>query len=137
MNTLEITSLILGVIGTLTGVFATWLSLKAIRQELILSRTDPCRLSFRITNLSLRPIPVQSITLELKEGSRYISSSEPPQIKGIELPGVLPPESCFSVQWAGTRQIVEMVFHEEFILSVTTQTGRTFRLKGIAKKRNR
>jgi hypothetical protein len=136
MNAAEITSLILGTIGTGAGLFATWLSLKAIRQELTLSRTDPQLLRFRITNLSLRPIPVQSIALELKDGNNFITSSESPKIEGITLPGVLPPESCFDVQWAGTRQIVEMIYHEEFILSVTTQTGKTFRLEGIAKKRS-
>lgn len=134
MNGAAITylNLILGLVGTVTGLYATWLSHRATRQELTLSRTDLKLLRFRVTNHSLRPIPVQSVTLELKEGDDFIQSLESPLIEGITLPGVLPPESCFNVQWAGTRQVVEIIFHVEFILSVTTQTEKTFRLKGIA-----
>ncbi len=134
MNLAEITSLILGTIGTVAGLYATWISHKSICQELILTRTDPRLHRFRVTNLSLRPIPVLSIQLEVKEDEKFVpSSTEPPKIQGITLPGVLSPESCFEVQWAGTKQIVEMFICEEFILSVTTQTGKTFKLKGTTR----
>ena len=136
MNGAEITSLVLGTIGTVTGIYAAWLSHKAIRQELILSRTDDHLLRFRVTNLSLRPIPVLSITLELKNAGKFTPSSESPKLEGILTPGVLSPESCFNVQWASTRQIVDALVHEEFLLSVTTQTGKTFRLQGATTKRS-
>lgn len=132
MNAAEITSLILGTIGTVTGLYATWLSYKATWQHLTLSRADARLLRFRITNHSLRPIPVDTVGLELKDGARFVKSTESPEIEGITLPGVLPPESCFNVQWASTRPVVEMICHEVFVLSVTTQTGKTFRLKGKA-----
>jgi hypothetical protein len=135
MNGAEITSLILGTIGTAAGLYATWLSHKATRQELTLSRTDMDLLRFRITNYSLRPIPLLSVGLELKDSDRFVPSSESPTIEGITLPGVLAPESCFNVQWAGTRQVVEMIYHEVFVLSVTTQTGKTFRLEGRAERK--
>jgi hypothetical protein len=132
MSGAEITSLILGTIGAVTGTYATWLSHKATRQELTLSRTDMKLLRFRVTNHSLRPIPVQAVTLQLRDGSCFVPSTESPTIEGIALPGVLAPESCFTIQWAGTRQVIELIYHGEFILSVTTQTGRTFSLVGKA-----
>ena len=128
MNGAEIISLILGVVGTLSGLYATWLSQKAIRQELTLSRTDMDLLRFRITNYSLRPIPIQAIQLVLKKGDKFSPSSEPLSIKGIPLPGVLPPESCIDVQQS-TGQKIGMIVSDGFILTVTTQTGRAFRLE--------
>jgi len=135
MNRAEIISLILGAIGTLSGLYATWLSHKVIRQELTLSRTDMDHLRFRITNYSLRPIPIQGIQLGLKVGDKLIPSPEPLSIEGISLPGVLPPESCIDVQQS-TGQKIGMIVCDGFILTVTTQTGRAFRLEGKAKRRS-
>mgnify|MGYP003592212800 CR=1 FL=1 len=134
MDAATIASLILGTIGTLTGCYASWLSFKATSQEITIIRTHPTQLSFAIVNYSIRPIPVQSITLDLDADGNTVRCNTRPKLSGLDLPGVLAPESRCDIEWDGQEQLIDLVWYESFTLIIETQTGRTFRLKGTAKK---
>lgn len=129
MDAATITSLILGTLGTVTGCYATWLSYKATRQELTVLCTDRKLQKFRVINYSLRPVPVQSIRLELKDDKEFMTSNQSPSLQGITLPGPLAPESCFDVEFE-LIQSIEMGLSKEFRLTVITQTGREFQVDG-------
>jgi hypothetical protein len=133
MDIANIIAIILGTVGTLTGCYAAWLSHKAAQQELTIVRTDAKLLRFDVVNFSLRPIPIQSISLELRDEDKFVPSDDTPSIEGISLPGVLAPESSFQVHWADTRQIVEVIVYEEFRLSIKTQIGKVFIVEGSTK----
>jgi hypothetical protein len=142
MDTSDIISLtfgsigaIFGTLGAATGCYATWLNHKAMRQELTIIRTNESSLSFRVTNYSLRPIPILSLSLEIKEDGVFNPSSHELSLHGVTIPGVLAPESSFKIQLSGTEQIVEMIVYEAFRLTVTTQTENTFTLEDVASKK--
>ena len=89
-----ILSAITGIAGMIVGSISIYISLKSIKQDLYIIKTEPEKLCFRVTNMSLRPIPVQSLTLEILKSGNGETSKEPVELNGIKLPGVLPPESC-------------------------------------------
>lgn len=134
MDTATGISLTLGIIGTITGCYATWQTYKAMKQDVTIIRTDPHQLSFAIVNYSLRPIPIQSIGLDLADGKKVTRCQTRPKLSGMELPGALAPESRCEIEWDGQAQLFDLVWHDEFTLIVETQTGRLFRLTGTARK---
>ena len=123
----------MAIVGFLSGLYALWLSHVATRQDLTIARIDADQMKFRVINFSLRPIPVQEIYLELSDNGKFTRSDETPTLDGISLPGPLPPESSFEVQWE-LRQLIEMVLSKRYRLTLITQTGKTIRVIGIVKK---
>jgi hypothetical protein len=117
----------MAIIGFLSGLYALWISDSSRRQNLTIDISDEFPDWYKITNHSLRPIPIQKVVLLIKGNSGFKPSLESPTIRGITLPGSLAPEFSFEVDWASTRQVVEMIFGGETMLEVHTQTGNVIR----------
>ncbi len=130
MQAHDIISLILGAVGTVTGCLGTWLSFKSRKQDLKIECISEDPLHFKVTNKSLRPIPIQSISLFLYDNGKWIPSAKSPEVEGISMPGSLPPESSFRVRFS-ILQVGEIVWHGRFRLVVTTQIGRKCKSKAI------
>jgi hypothetical protein len=124
---MSVLNLILGIIGTVFGCAGTIMSIQARRQHLAIGPSDKWTHGYKITNHSLRPIPIEKVTLLVRHGSSFEPTSEPPVIHGLNLPASLSPESSFEVDWASIDQLVDLTLGEEMMLVVQTQTGKQIR----------
>ena len=133
---MTILNFILGIIGVITGCIGTWLSIQSRRQHLKINMSDDWTQPCKITNHSLRPIPIQKIILLINEGSGFNPSKEYPILDDIEIPGVLPPESSFKVSWKNISQIVELITPKERQIEIHTQTGKIIRSRKSKRPQN-
>jgi hypothetical protein len=137
MTTIESATLYMAIVGFLSGLYALWLSDRNERQRVTIGSSEKRPNWYKITNHSLRSIPIQKIVLLVRNDRGFMPSNEIPQVEGIDLPGVLPPESAFEVTWASIRQVAEMILSGETILEVHTQTGNIIRSKKTKIKKHR
>ena len=123
----------MAIVGFFSGLYALWLSHKAVRQDLTILCTDSHMLTFRVVNYSLRPVPIESIRLEVKENGTYVTSGGSLTLKDMSLPGILAPESSFKIDYA-LEQLVEIFLSKKYRLTVTSQTGNEFSFEGTIEK---
>lgn len=100
-------------------------------------QTNTSQLSFAVVNYTLRPIPIQSISLTHEEGGKVVKTGMSPTLRGLSVPGILPPEARCDIEWSGMEQLFDVVWHDEFTLTVETQTGRKISHKATARKKKR
>ena len=84
---------------------------------------------YKITNHTLRPIPIESLTLLVKKQGGVYTPAGAMEIDGLSIPGILAPESSFEVYWSNIEQTVDAVWSDEYRIELRTQTGKTIRSK--------
>ena len=128
-------SLLLGTIGTITGCIGAFLSIESRRQRLTISRSNTRKQGYTITNHTLRPIPIESVMIYVRKSGGNFTPAGNIELKGISLPGSLPPESSFDAFSLDVEQAIDVLWSDEYRLELRTQTGKIFRSKTEIQKK--
>ena len=117
----------MSLVGFFTGLYALWISDNARTQNVKISKSEFWPKGFKITNESLRPIPINKVLLILTRRDNGQNIILNPEVRGITIPGNLPPEQSFEIDYSSALQIVETVLSKKRTLEVHTQTGKVIR----------
>ncbi len=117
------------IIGFALGSIGTWLSIQLYRQNLRIEMSDKRKHGYTITNHSQRPIPIESVKLQIRKHGEGFKEAGHIDIIGISLPGPLAPESSFEAYFSDLEQAIDTVWADEYRLELITQIGKIFRSK--------
>ena len=133
-DTLDLGTFLIALVGCVSGLYATWRLHRDARQSICITSSRTQKDWYIVTNHSLRPIPIQDITLFARCGRDKFKSLGNVEIRGIHIPGILAPESSFEVSWTTMEQILDtMMYYDEYYLLLTTQTGKKIKSHKIKK----